>query len=223
MSENFRFDKIKEIPDKIKLFLGLETKKEKEFKNKFPGTPYIFGEMVNNVLARMKEDEKITPKDAIADLGLKLRRVFIDFARKGDSHGSCWEFSVCLRDIYNYTFEKSSIPKEALLIYGQFGKEERGALAEHHWVSIVDKSGIGENEEEADKKDLNRISKDGLIVDGTVDQYENWYGLTDKERSELCGNKLLLVDPEKDAELINYYNPVAVSGVKRAYFKPKNE
>ncbi len=228
-------------PQKVTLFVDEKLKKifdildsvserKKNFCDKFSGTPYIIGEMADNFMSVIKnESGDLVAKKVINSLAGKFRGLYIDLLNNGDSHGECFNFSVRLRDIYNYAFEKLNIPKEAFLVSGRFGNETEG-LSDHHWVLIVDKNladwrplsdfgqiGAIQLDDPANKIILN-LCKSGVLVDGTVDQYKQWSGLNEEDRESLCENKVLISDLRKPDSASNFYHPRFVLKNEAIYF-----
>jgi hypothetical protein len=186
-----------ELTESIKKAVG-RIGKERAFEEKFPGTPFIIGEVAENHLKSLRnkkeQGEAISIKDVLIPAGLHFRHLFVDTLRKGDSHGACWEFSVRLRDLYNHMLSELDIPNEAHLINGDFGNQSRSG---HHWVVVTEKG----------LSDLNKL-EGGILVDGTVDQYR------------VFGSTKILVLENGD-ERLRYYHPRTISPVPVAYFAKK--
>lgn len=216
--EKFRFPVYeKKFSKELMHFLGVKSKQEKEFKKKFPETPYFLndllewwtksylenkenGKYVMPGLGKITENEKEYIEYSLAEIGSKFRNIYIDFANERNSQSLCWEYSVRLRDIYNHFFEQIGLNQEAFLIYGRFDS------ATHHWVAI--------NENASEIPNIETLSKNTLY-DGTIDQFANVVDFPYRQRiSEL---NFATIEPESD--LRSLYKWEEITPVPKKYFQ----
>jgi len=218
--EQFNFIKEK-WPEKLMDFLGVKSRQEREFKKKFPETPYFLEELtawwVKNYLEQKEGDKyfmsglgKTTENKEeyieylLTEIGLRFRSIYIDFANNGNSHSSCWEFSVRLRDVYNQFFKQTSISQRAFLISGRFHSSP------HHWIAI--------SENTSDVPEIETLAEK-TIYDGTIDQFKDLYDLDKNNKSKISGLKLAVIGSESD--LRSLYKWENVSPAPEKYFKEK--
>lgn len=189
----------------------LDTKiRVKKYIKEYPTTPDFVVEAITKLVVEQETKENIDPDQLIIDSGMYLRKIVVNYAWKGNSAGGCWDFSLKLRDTYNFIFEELNLGSRASLVYGNFGPKNTDS--NHHWVAVLSNN--------IQDIKLPEIEK-GIFVDGTVDQYKNWSVLTEDQKTYFGNNLLLVSHPNDQTIKRNFYRAEGVSPAPSAWFVRK--
>lgn len=207
----------KSILGRMAGLIGIKFKEEKLFKEKFPETPYFVNEIVmfwvDDYFKRKREDKyfiseigKYTEdreeyiEYVLTEIGIKFRNIYIDFANNGDSKNFCFEFSVRLRDIFNFYLKSIGLSQQSFLINGSFN------FANHNWVVVGHSDDIS-------------VLENNTIYDGTIDQFSNMGDLDVYKKMIISNLKFATVS--QTSGLRDLYDWEGVYPAPEIYFREK--